>query len=167
MKKLAILCAALPSLAAADVDSQLGLGLGTQYGGFAGFKYSVNLDANKVYVGAGLAGPTGDRDHEYGITVGWERALTERHALGLFVRTKKRESGDGVFLDYSTTPPTISPMNKRYESFIGGSYTYYFTGSGEPGFLTGLSAGKTYKNTNIKSEFESGIEYGLHFGYQF
>ncbi|WP_323844701.1 hypothetical protein [Microbulbifer magnicolonia] len=167
MRTVVVLCAILPSLAMADVDSQFGLGLGTQYGGFAGFKYSMSLNTNKIYVGAGLAGPTGDRDDVYGVTLGWEKAITDKHALGLFVRTKKRENGDGVYLDYSTSPPDIVSMNKRYESFIGGSYTYYFGKSSEAGFLTGLSAGKTYENTNVKKEFESGIQYGLHFGYQF
>lgn len=166
MKKLAVLCAIIPSMAMADTDTQFGLGLGTQYGGFAGIKYSLSMDTNKVYVGAGLAGYTSG-DDQYGITLGWEKALTDNHTLGLAVRTKKQESGSGYFVDGSTTPPSLVPMKKRYESFIAATYTYYFGKSTEAGFLTGLSAGKTYKNTNVEQEFKSGMEYGVYFGYQF
>ncbi|MFC6979124.1 hypothetical protein ACFQH7_10090 [Microbulbifer taiwanensis] len=152
----------------ADVDSQFGLGLGTQYGGLAGIKYSATMDNDKIYLGAGLASPSSDRNIAYGISIGWEKALTDKHALGLAVRTKKREGGGyRSYWDSDATPPTHIHAKKRYESFVAATYTYYFNNAYEAGFLTGLSAGKTYMNTNVKKEFESGMEYGLYFGYQF
>lgn len=167
MKKLAILCSVVPTLAMADIDSQFGLGLGTQYGGFAGIKYSANLDSNKFYVGAGFSKPPHDND-EYGVTLGWERALTDKQAVGFAARTRKLSTGGGNYIIGSYPDDFTTVVGKDgYESFIAATYTYYFTKPTESGFLTGLSAGKTYRKNNVVSEFRSGMEYGVYFGYQF
>lgn len=167
MKKLAVLCAIIPSMAMADTNTQLGLGLGTQYGGFAGIKYSANLDKNTFYVGAGFSKPPHDND-QYGVTLGWERTLTDKQALGFAARTRKwsTEGANFIIGSYPDNFTTVAGKD-GYESFIAATYTYYFTRSSEPGFLTGLSAGKTYQNNNVISKFQSGMEYGVYFGYQF
>lgn len=164
MKRMAIFCSILPTLAVANVEHQVGIGLGTQYGGLAGIKYSIKADTDKVFMGIGFADRT---DEEYGITLGWEKALTEKHALGLAIRTKSRQGGGNYLTDPYTTPPTYTPVKDGYESFIAGTYTYYFRSSSDAGFLTGLSVGRSYIHNNVRDEFLSGMEYGLHFGYQF
>ncbi|SDJ54480.1 hypothetical protein [Microbulbifer yueqingensis] len=163
MKIIAAVCALLPSLAMAATDSQFGLGLGTQYGGLAGFKYSVDLGSSKLYAGAGLAGQgTSSMGREYGFSLGWEAALTDRHALGLVVRTKRPQDNE-----VALSPAPYGRYKVRYESFIGPSYTYYFRGSDQEGFLTGFTAGKSYLSSNRDQEFKSGLDYGFHLGYQF
>lgn len=166
MKKLVVFCAILPSFAMADTDTQLGLGMGTQYGGFAGVKYSANMDTNKFYVGAGLSDvPHGT--YRYGLTLGWETALTDKHALGIAVRTKELDGGGNYIIGSYPDNFTTVPVKDGYESFIGATYTYYFNKSIESGFLTGLSAGKTYRHNNVQNELRSGMDYGVYFGYQF
>ncbi|WP_250461073.1 hypothetical protein [Microbulbifer litoralis] len=162
MKKIAAILAILPSLALSDTGPQFGVGLGTQYGGLAGFKFSLNMDSSKVYAGAGLAETGGSLGNEYGFSVGWEKELNDNHALGLVARTKRPEDNE---VTWSPAPGGVYKI--RYESFIGVNYTYYFNGTDEHGFLTGLTAGKSYINSNYEQEFQSGMDYGVHFGYQF
>lgn len=164
MKKLALLSALLPSLAIADVDTSFGLGLGTQYGGLAGFKFSVTLDNNSLYAGAGLATHP---DRGAGVTLGWERALHDKHSVGVALRT--RETWDARYRFHPETGTRLLDYDDdgAFESRLSGTYTYYFSGTGQAGFLTGLSAGKTYRHTDWSDGFRSGMEYGFHFGYQF
>ncbi|WP_237065511.1 hypothetical protein [Microbulbifer guangxiensis] len=164
MKKLALISALLPCLAMADVDTSFGLGLGTQYGGLAGFKFSVNLDNNSLYAGAGLASHP---DSRAGLTLGWERAMFEKHSFGLAFRI--RETWDAQYRLQPETGTRVFDYDDdgSFESRLSGTYTYYFTGAGQAGFLTGLSAGKTYRHTDWNGGFRSGMEYGFHLGYQF
>ncbi|WKD49405.1 hypothetical protein [Microbulbifer spongiae] len=166
MKNLFLIFFFFPAIALAEVDSQLGFGLGTQYGGFVGFKYSIRSDSNTFYAGLGLADPT---DEEYGFTLGWEKNLAEKHAFGFLVRTKESKSFTGVVYlsDPSVTPSRKIILKDGYESFFAGTYTYYFNRFDEPGFSIGVSAGKSYFNRNLKDGFGDDIEYGAHFGYQF
>ncbi|WP_288130279.1 hypothetical protein [Microbulbifer sp.] len=165
MRILTILLALFPAWASAAFDSQFGLGTGTQYGGAVGMKYSLNGENNKFYIGAGRS-DFFEGDEDYGLSLGWENALTNKHSLGLGIRTKTRPVG-GYYLTGTAEQPRRKELKKRYESFVAGTYTYYFTSNNEPGFLTGLSVGKTYQETNITSGFKSGIEYGAFLGYQF
>ena len=164
---LAIGLVFLPALAQADVDSQFGLGLGTQYGGVAGFKYSLGNTSNKFYVGAGRADFFHGDKEEYGLTLGWEKALTEKHSLGVALRTRTLQGGGNYLIDSNNGQPVYAEVKDGYESFAAGTYTYYFNNSQETGFLTGLSAGKSYRRNNVRSDFRSGMEYGVFFGYQF
>lgn len=177
MKQLALLGALLPSLAMADIDTSFGLGLGTQYGGFAGIKYSAGINTHKFYVGAGFANLPRAHDDEYGLTLGWEKALFDRHSLGLAIRTKKDDIPGGFYPDPTSDQPTLVPYKDTYRSFIAATYTFYFNSYDEAGFLTGLSVGKTYRHNSVtdhpeyflepREGFDSGVEYGLYFGYQF
>lgn len=162
MKKWIATLAILPSLALGNTDSQFGIGLGTQYGGLAGFKFSLDLDSSKFYAGAGLAGTGGSKGEEYGFSLGWEKSLNNKHALGLIARTKRPKDND---FSWPVAPNGVYKI--RYESFIGVNYTYYLKDADESGFLTGFTAGKSYLNSNYEQEFESGMDYGFHFGYQF
>lgn len=163
MKILAAICTLIPALAFAATDTQFGLGLGTQYGGLAGFKFSIDLDSSKLYAGAGLGGQgTSSTGEEYGFSLGWEKALTNQHALGIVVRTKRPQDNE-----LALSPAPYGTYKIRYESFIGANYTYYFRDADTSGFLTGLTVGKSYLSTNREQVFESGMDYGFHFGYQF
>lgn len=165
MKNLLLICFFFPAIASAEVNSQLGFGLGTQYGGLIGFKYSIRSDSNTFYTGFGLADSTYE---EYGFTLGWEKNLAEKHAFGFLVRTKESKSLTGASItDSSVTPSRKIILKDGYESFLAGTYTYYFSRFDEPGFSIGVSAGKSYFNRNLKDGFSDDIEYGAHFGYQF
>ncbi|MCA0892258.1 hypothetical protein [Microbulbifer agarilyticus] len=171
MKQLFLIILLLPITALADTssqfDTQFGLGLGTQYGGVAGLKYSIRGNSNSFYIGAGRADFFKSDDERYGLTLGWEKSLSEHHAIGVAVRTRT-DPLDGAYI--ATTidgQPAYMEAKGRYESFLAGTYTYHFKPSSEPGFLTGVSIGKTYSASNYRNEFLSGLDYGMHFGYQF
>jgi|GEM_PF-660617 len=168
MKQLAVIFALFPVCALADMDSQYGLGLGTQYGGVAGLKYSLSGESNKFYVGAGRADFFHtDEPEEYGLTLGWERALNEKHALGLALRTQTSD-GEGYY--YPAGYFGLEERTRRedgYEAGLFGTYTYYFSGTHQSGFVAGANIGKLYRKDNVASYFRSGTFTGVHFGYQF
>lgn len=171
MKRLAIgltlLSGLLSSLVHADVETHFGVGVGTQYGGGPGLKYSLGNTTNKFYVGAGRTDFFRGGVEEYGVTLGWEKSLTKKHSLGMAVRTRTLLGGGSYQIDSDSGQPVYSPVKDGYEAFAAGTYTYYFKDAQESGFLTGLSLGKSYRRNNVQSEFKSGMEYGLFFGYQF
>lgn len=166
MKALLVLIALLPACALAQVDSQFGLGIGTQYGGALGLKYSLNLDSSKLYIGAGRA-DFFDENEKYGVTLGWENLLNDHHALGIAVRTRTMPGGGNYVLIDDLGQSQSVGVKDGYEAFVNGTYTYYFDSPKDAGFLTGVSIGKEYRRDNVVSEFKSGIGYGVFFGYQF
>ena len=171
MKKIFIAALLAPTTALADFgeqfDSKFGVGLGTQFGGVAGFNYSLRNNANNFYIGAGRADFFEGDNERYGLTLGWEKLLSDRHSIGVAVRTRTNPL-DGAYIATTPGDPTTYMEAKgRYESFFAGTYTYHFKPSSEPGFLTGVSVGKTYENSNYRSGFNSGLDFGMYFGYQF
>lgn len=168
MKTLAVIFLLIPTLALADMDSQFSLGLGTQYGGAAGLKYSLSGESDKFYIGAGRA-DFFDRNYgeRYGITLGWERLLSDNHAIGIAVRTRT-DPRDGAYITQTVDGQTERrEFKSRYDSFIAGTYTYYLNSATEAGFLTGVSVGATYYKSNVRSSFRSDPDFGVFFGYQF
>lgn len=166
MKVLLIFFALLPACALAQVDSQFGLGIGTQYGGALGLKYSLNLDSDKLYIGAGRA-DLFDEEERYGVTLGWENLLNDHHALGIAVRTRTKPDRHGNYVINDNGQPEVIGVKDGYETFVAGTYTYYFDSPKDADFLTGVSVGKEYRHDNVVSEFRSGVNYGVFFGYQF
>ncbi|WP_444909138.1 hypothetical protein [Microbulbifer sp. TRSA005] len=159
------------AFASANLNNHLSLGVGTQYGGLLGIKYSTTYGTDTFYIGGGLAD---NLDEEYGITLGWERSLNPKHSLGLLVRTKELDWEHYIYENSNLL--SASPNNKslsefkykgRYESYIAGSYTYFFNRYDEASLLGGISLGKSYLKTNKDGSFRDGTELKLHFGYQF
>ncbi|MBB5210022.1 hypothetical protein [Microbulbifer hydrolyticus] len=164
MKALYLLIALFPGLAMANSDSKFAIGLGTPYGGFAGLKYSVKVNDDIFYAGAGLAHID---DSDVGVTLGWERALNEKHGFGFALRGRTVEGGNvyypaGYFgLDEATR------RKDGYEAALFGNYTYYFSGASQSGFLAGANVGKQYRKDNVRSYVRNGTFIGVHLGYQF
>lgn len=172
MKKLFLTALIFPTTALADFgsqfDSKFGLGLGTQYGGVAGINYSIKSNSNNFYIGAGRADFfESDRPDEYGLTLGWERALTEKHAFGLALRTTT-DDGRGAY--YQAGYNGLEEATEKKDGFeygLYGSYSYYFSGIHQSGFVAGANLGKLYQKDNVRSEFKNGAAVGVHLGYQF
>ncbi|WP_444921655.1 hypothetical protein ACJJID_04410 [Microbulbifer sp. CnH-101-G] len=171
MKSLIFVGILFPSFAFANMDNHFSLGVGTQYGGLLGIKYSTINGPNTFYIGGGLAD---NFDEEYGISLGWERSLSPKHSLGLLVRTKELSWEHYIYENSNllTTSPNDQTSAKfkykgRYESYIAGSYTYFFNRYDEASLLGGVSFGKSYLKTNKDGSFRDGTELKLHFGYQF
>lgn len=168
MKLLAVLFALFPVCALAQMNSQFGMGLGTQYGGVAGLKYSLSGESDKFYVGAGRADFFhSDDPEEYGLTLGWERALNEKHALGLALRTKTWDA-EGLYYPAGYYGlDTLTRKKDGYEYGMLGTYSYYFSGTHQSGFVAGANIGKLYRKDNVASYFRNGAFIGAHLGYQF
>ncbi|WP_299592076.1 hypothetical protein [uncultured Microbulbifer sp.] len=172
MKKLFIAALLAPSTALADFgtqfDSKFGLGLGTQYGGVAGLQYSLSGESDKFYIGAGRADFfESDYPDEYGLTLGWEHALTEKQTFGLALRTST-EDGRGAY--YQAGYAGLEEATEKKDGFeygLFGSYSYYFSGIHQSGFVAGANLGKLYRKDNVRSEFRNGTAVGVHLGYQF
>ncbi|HEY8568994.1 hypothetical protein [Microbulbifer sp.] len=168
MKLLVAIFALFPVCAFATTDSQFGVGLGTRYGGILGLNYSLSGELDKFYIGAGRADLfRKDEPESYGLTLGWERAMNENHALGFAFRTRTI-NGEGLYYPAGYFGLEESTEKKDgYETSLFGTYTYYFSGTNQSGFLTGANIGKSYYKDNVRSDYKDGVAIGLHFGYQF
>lgn len=159
----------LPAFASAQVTNQFGLGLGSQYGGLAGLKYTLGTESNRFSVGAGVRDSHRDRDDLYGIAFGWEKLLGQHHTLGAFVRTK-RDQDVNLIVDMEQGPngPVYTTVpDDLYQHFIGASYTYYFRPASESGFLGGINLGKTYQYSDSRRNWQDGVDVSIQLGYQF
>ncbi|QKX18664.1 hypothetical protein [Microbulbifer sp. YPW1] len=164
MKALYLFFALFPCIAMANSESKIAIGMGTPYGGFAGLKYSVKANDDIFYAGAGLAHI---EDSDIGLTLGWERALNEKHGLGIALRTRTVDGGNAYYPAgyFGLDEPTI--RKDGYEVALYGNYTYYFSGASQSGFLAGANIGKQYRKDNVRSYFRNGTFIGIHLGYQF
>ncbi|MFI2810687.1 hypothetical protein [Microbulbifer sp. JSM ZJ756] len=169
MKKILFLLCLMPGLTVAKVDTHFGLGLGTQYGGLAGFKFTLGNAGDRFSAGAGIANSDWDTEDAYGIALAWERLMTDQHALGAFVRTSHRDLNHVAITRYDAIQDTlvIERAGTFYETFVGGSYTYYFDSAKNSGLSAGINIGKEYTHSDSYQEFENGITWGLQIGYQF
>ena len=166
MKKLLLLLILFSPATFALNNSQIGLGLGTQFGGGLGVNYALNSDLGKYYLGAGRTDAFLGNE-SYGVTIGWEKAITQKHAWGIALRTRTGNGGSYYQFDYQANEVTRFDVSDGYRAFLAGTYTYYFQESTSPGFLTGLSIGREYRKNNLISELKPGFVSEISFGYQF
>lgn len=167
MRKVIVLFAVFSSMSVStNAESFIEGGVGSQFGGFLGAKYSVTTGSNRYFLGAGVSDFEGASGREYGVSIGWENALSRKHSLGVFVLTE----------DYDVyTPATFSQeaglqpgtLESVTSNYIAGSYTFYFSGNDRAGVLAGASLGKKYIHSDFDNGFESGMTVGFQLGYQF
>ena len=166
MKNLALLFILFSPVTFALDNSQIGLGLGTQFGGGIGVNYSLSSDSGKYYLGAGRSDAFLGNE-SYGVTIGWEKAINQKHAWGIALRTRTGNGGSYYQFDSQNNEVREIEVSRGYRTFLAGTYTYYFRESTSPGFLTGISVGREYRKNNLISDLRPGFLYEISFGYQF
>ncbi|WP_299599447.1 hypothetical protein [uncultured Microbulbifer sp.] len=142
------------------------VGVGSQFGGLLGAKYAVAAGENRYFLGAGVSDFRGTSGREYGVSLGWERALSRKHSLGAFVLTKNYDvyTPTTFSQEAGLQPGTLESVVSNY---IAGSYTFYFNGSDSQSVVAGASIGKKYIHSDFNTGLKSEMTFGFQLGYQF